>query len=74
MAKKIEDKSFEKNLEELDGIITKIEQGELPLESMLVEYEKGMVISAQLTQQLEKAKAKLMLLGDGKLKELEMDE
>lgn len=74
LAKPTEDKSFEQNLVELDEIISRIEQGKLSLEGMLTEYEKGMAISTLLTNQLEKAKAKLMLLNDGKLKESEADD
>ena len=56
-------KTFEENLAELEGIVTKLERGDVALEEALAEFQKGMVLSKDLQKTLaeaEKALVKVM--------------
>ena len=52
MAKK--QKSFEEQLVRLQEIHTTLENGNLPLEDMLIAYEEGMKLVSELQEFLEK--------------------
>lgn len=58
--------SFEERLERLEALAEKMEQGQLPLEEMLADYEAGLKLSAQLTSELEKARARMLEVKAGK--------
>ena len=61
MAKKSEqpnedtDLSFEKAIAELTDIVDKVEQGEIPLEESLRQYEKGMTLIKHCRTVLQQA-------------------
>ena len=50
--------SFEEAIKELTGIVSKIEQGEIPLQDSLEQYEKGMALIKHCRGILEKAESK----------------
>ncbi len=64
-------KTFEENLAELEGIVTKLERGDVALEEALAEFQKGMVLSKDLTQEAEKKTLVKVMQADGS--EAEMD-
>ncbi|MBS9776058.1 MAG: exodeoxyribonuclease VII small subunit [Fusobacterium sp.] len=51
--------SFEKNLESIDEIISKIENGELSLNDSIKEYEKAMKLIKDSSEILNEAEGKL---------------
>ncbi|HEL1606285.1 TPA: exodeoxyribonuclease VII small subunit [Streptococcus suis] len=66
-------KTFEENLAELEGIVTKLERGDVALEEALAEFQKGMVLSKDLQKTLAEAEKTLgkVMQADGS--EAEMD-
>ena len=54
--------TFEKGLEELEGIVRELESSELPLERALELFEKGMRLSEVCRKQLEEAETRIELL------------
>lgn len=54
--------SFEKGLEELEGIVRELERGELPLEDSISLFEKGMRLSEECRKQLDEAETKVEIL------------
>lgn len=57
MPKKFE---LEKQMNELDSIITNLESDELTLDNQLVEYEKGMKIIKECRNYIENTKQKII--------------
>ena len=61
---------FEKNLQRLEEIVQKLEDGELHLEESLKLFEEGVKISRQCNDKLNEAEKKVKLLlgtdGEGK--------
>ena len=51
--------SFEQAIEELTGIVGKIEQGEIPLQDSLAQYEKGMALIKHCRDILQKAEKRI---------------
>lgn len=51
--------TFEDILEKLDGLVKKMEAGNLPLEEMLKDYEAGTALLDKLQKQLETAEKRL---------------
>lgn len=51
--------SFEQAIKELTSIVEKIEQGEIPLENSLQQYEKGMALIQHCRTTLEKAEKRI---------------
>jgi exodeoxyribonuclease VII small subunit len=51
--------SFEEAIKELGGIVQKIEQGEIPLQDSLEQYEKGMALIKHCKSILEKAEKRI---------------
>ena len=47
--------TFEESLQELEQIVTRLEQGDVPLEEALDAFQKGMVLSKQCKDTLSKA-------------------
>lgn len=45
--------SFEAAMAELEDIVAKLEEGNIPLEEMMTLYEKGMKLGAACTAQLD---------------------
>ncbi len=63
-------KSFEESLQEVQDIITRIEEGKLPLEDSVKQFEEGMKTLAALDEELKEMNRRLMVLQDGKEQEL----
>ena len=65
-------KTFEENLAELEGIVTKLERGDVALEEALAEFQKGMVLSKDLQKTLAEAEKTLVkvMQADGSEEEL----
>ncbi|MFC6168999.1 exodeoxyribonuclease VII small subunit [Loigolactobacillus jiayinensis] len=59
--------TFEKNLEALNAIVTNLEQGDIPLEQALTEFQKGVTLSKTLQDTLTNAEKTLtkMMTEDG---------
>lgn len=51
--------TFEESLQELEQIVTRLEQGDVPLEEALDAFQKGMVLSKQCKDTLSKAEKSL---------------
>ncbi|MBR3332978.1 MAG: exodeoxyribonuclease VII small subunit [Clostridia bacterium] len=62
--------SFEESLQEVQEIITRIEEGKLPLEDSVKQFEEGMKTLAALDEELKKMNRRLTVLQDGKEQEL----
>lgn len=62
-------KDFEGAIAELEGIVKKLEEGELPLEQSLALYERGVQLSRFCHTRLEEAERRIEILSDrGELK------
>jgi exodeoxyribonuclease VII small subunit len=55
----IEKMSFEEAIKELTNIVGKIEQGQIPLQDSLEQYEKGMALIKQCRTILKKAEERI---------------
>ncbi|HEM4050250.1 TPA: exodeoxyribonuclease VII small subunit [Streptococcus suis] len=66
-------KTFEENLAELEGIVTKLERGDVALEEALAEFQKGMVLSKDLQKKLAEAEKTLVKVMQADGSEAEMD-
>lgn len=62
--------SFEESLQEVQEIITRIEEGKLPLEDSVKQFEEGMKTLAALDEELKAMNRRLTVLQDGKEQEL----
>ena len=67
--------NFEKALKELESLIEDMEQGELSLEDSLKRFEKGISLTAECQQALQKAELKVqeLVVKNGKLLENDFD-
>ncbi len=54
--------SFESALKELEKTITELEQGDLPLESQLKSFERGVSLSRDCMKRLEEVEKRVELL------------
>jgi len=54
--------NFEASLQELETIVERMEHGELSLEDALKQFEKGIKLTKQCQQALEKAEQKVKIL------------
>ncbi len=71
MTEETEKLSFEEALVELEGIVTKLEAGELTLEESLSLFERGQKLAALSNQQLDEASLRVeQLTADGEIVEL----
>ncbi|MER2493078.1 exodeoxyribonuclease VII small subunit [Catenovulum sediminis] len=61
-AKKPENMSLEDNIDELEKLVQQMEQGELPLEEALKQYERGVALVRASQQKLEQAEQKIKIL------------
>jgi len=55
-------KTFEKKLSDLEGIVSRLESGETPLEESLALFEKGTALLKDLAAILEEAERKVEVL------------
>lgn len=62
---------FEQKLEMLESLVTRMEGGGMKLEDLLEEYASGMRLSKELTQELDAAQAKMLVLKNGIVKPAE---
>lgn len=56
--------SFEDAIKELTGIVGKIEQGQISLESSLTQYERGMALIKHCRTILGKAEKRIETIGE----------
>lgn len=66
-------KTFEENLQELEAIVAKLENGDVALEEAIAEFQKGMVLSKDLQNTLAQAEKTLVTVmqADGSEKEFD---
>lgn len=57
---------FEKNMQRLSEIVSRLEQGDLTLGESVALYEEGVKLSAACSQALEQAKLKVTIQQEGK--------
>lgn len=53
------EKTFEENLQELQTVVSNLEQGDIPLEKALTEFQKGIKLSTELQDTLKNAEKTL---------------
>ncbi len=56
---------FEKALEELEGLVERMETGELPLEESLKAFERGITLTRHCQESLKAAEQKVEILTRG---------
>lgn len=66
-------KTFEENLQELEAIVVKLENGDVALEEAIIEFQKGMVLSKDLQATLKNAEETLVKVMQADGSEKEMD-
>ncbi len=54
--------SFERGLEKLEGIVKKLEDGDVSLEQSVELFEQGIQLSSGLRKQLDEAESKVEIL------------
>ena len=59
--------NFEKSLDELEGLISKSENGEIDLNSMVANYQTGMSLIKSCRAELEKAELQVKISEDAAL-------
>lgn len=62
MVKKATNPSFETALNDLESIVARLESGDLPLDSALAEFEKGIQLARLAQQQLQQAEQRVQIL------------
>lgn len=60
-----EKKSFEAKLQDVQEIITRIEEGKLPLEDSVKQFEEGMKTLSALDEELKDMNRRLTVIQDG---------
>lgn len=60
--KKPENMSFEESLNELEQLVSELEQGDLPLEQAMKHFERGIALSGAGQQKLEQAEQQIKIL------------
>lgn len=58
----IEEMSFEQAMTELDAIVLEMERGEIPLETSLKQFEKGVTLARHTQKLLHEAEQKVKVL------------
>jgi len=56
---------FEAALAELEAIVARLEQGDLPLEESLRQFERGVVLTRSCQKALQQAEEKIRVLSKG---------
>ncbi|WP_416305059.1 exodeoxyribonuclease VII small subunit [Neptunicella sp. SCSIO 80796] len=76
--KKTENLSFEQSLQELESIVTQMEQGDLELDLALQQFERGIMLARNSQTKLSEAEQKVKILmqqqGQEKLIDFEQDD
>jgi len=62
MARKRKQPGFEERLKQLEGIVHKLEEGNLPLEESLGLFEQGIALSRELQREMEAASLRVSKL------------
>ena len=65
------DKNFEKSMEELEKVVAQLEKGDLSLDEMLSNFEKGIALSKECAACLDEAEKKVNILVKGENGEME---
>lgn len=60
--KQDETPDFEQSLQELEAIVARLEQGDLPLEESLRQFERGIALTRACQQSLKTAEQKVQIL------------
>ncbi len=66
--------NFEESIKELTDIVGKIEQGQIPLQDSLEQYEKGMALIKQCRTILQKAEKRIEKISELDAKSQETNE
>lgn len=66
----LESLTFEKALEELEGLVQRMEDGRLPLEESLAAYQRGSELIKFCEGRLTDAQARIAVLEGGELRDL----
>ncbi len=66
--------SFEESIKELTNIVGKIEQGQIPLQDSLSQYEKGMALIKQCRTILQEAEKRIEKISELDAKSQETNE
>ena len=78
MARKKQGAGFEASLEELEGLVERMEEGELSLEESLKTYERGIALSRACQKSLDAAEQRIRILsekdGDAEARPFEPDD
>jgi len=78
LPKKKKSSNFEKDLQELEDLVEKMEGGDLSLEDSLVHFERGIVLTRACQKALTEAEQKIQILlaedGSQKLQPFSSDE
>ena len=61
--------NFEKNMSDLENIVTELEKGDLNLDESISKFEEGIKISKQCNKILEDAEKKIIILLEKDVKE-----
>ena len=67
---------FERKLTDLEAVVERLEQGDLPLEESVRLFEEGMKLSESCRQELEAAEGRIQILmrqADGKVQAREFE-
>lgn len=64
MARKKQDVDFEAALEELEGLVERMEEGDLSLEESLKTYERGIELSRVCQKSLDAAEQRIRILSE----------
>lgn len=59
---KIDQMSFEQAMQELDAIVLEMERGEIPLETSLKQFERGVSLARHTQKLLQEAEQKVQIL------------
>ena len=64
MVRKKQGVDFEASLEELEGLVERMEEGELSLEESLKTYERGIELSRACQKSLDTAEQRIQILSE----------
>ncbi|HEQ4185573.1 TPA: exodeoxyribonuclease VII small subunit [Streptococcus pyogenes] len=67
-------KTFEENLQDLETIVNKLENGDVPLEEAISEFQKGMLLSKELQKTLQAAEKTFVKVMQADGTEVDMDD
>ncbi len=62
MPKKKISSNFEKDLQELENLVEKMEEGDLSLEDSLIHFERGIALTRSCQKALSEAEQKIQIL------------